>query len=119
MKTCTKCDTQKPLTAFYKHLRMADGHLNECAACCRERQKAHRAARLDHYREYDRRRGYREYDAHKAAARRATRVLQRKPCETCGSERSEAHHDDYAKPLDVRWLCRTHHAEAHRRVGIE
>jgi transcription elongation factor Elf1 len=39
--------------------------------------------------------------------------LIRQPCETCG-ERAQAHHDDYSKPLDVRWLCTTHHAEWHR-----
>jgi hypothetical protein len=34
-------------------------------------------------------------------------------CEKCGDKNSEAHHDDYSKPLDVRWLCKTHHAEHH------
>lgn len=41
--------------------------------------------------------------------------LQREPCEICGVSKSEAHHDDYAQPLKVRWLCRRHHAEAHRK----
>lgn len=27
-------------------------------------------------------------------------------CENCGKEcKPHAHHDDYAKPLEVRWLC--------------
>jgi hypothetical protein len=39
--------------------------------------------------------------------------LFRKPCEKCGDENSEAHHDDYLKPLDVRWLCKKHHNEHH------
>jgi hypothetical protein len=47
------------------------------------------------------------------AVRRGT--LIRKVCEVCGKRNSEAHHDDYSKPLDVRWLCRKHHAEHHRK----
>lgn len=41
------------------------------------------------------------------------RLIQR-PCEVCGAEKADAHHDDYNKPLDVRWLCPTHHREWHR-----
>lgn len=40
--------------------------------------------------------------------------LHRQPCEKCGSERSDAHHADYSKPLEVQWLCRKHHGEQHR-----
>lgn len=40
--------------------------------------------------------------------------LHRSPCEICGEQKAQAHHDDYSKPLDVRWLCTTHHAEWHR-----
>jgi hypothetical protein len=40
--------------------------------------------------------------------------LVRSPCEVCGNEAAQAHHDDYGKPLEVRWLCTTHHAEWHR-----
>jgi hypothetical protein len=39
--------------------------------------------------------------------------LVRQPCEVCGAEPSQAHHDDYTNPKEVRWLCTTHHAEAH------
>lgn len=43
--------------------------------------------------------------------------LKRLPCEICGTnEAVQAHHDDYDKPMDVRWLCRKHHAEHHKNV---
>lgn len=35
-------------------------------------------------------------------------------CEVCGADRVDGHHDDYAKPLEVRWLCRGHHLQLHR-----
>lgn len=43
--------------------------------------------------------------------------LVRQPCEECGAEKAEAHHDDYAKPLEVRWLCRSHHRQWHVEYG--
>jgi hypothetical protein len=40
--------------------------------------------------------------------------LVRDSCEKSGClEIAEAHHDDYSKPLEVRWLCRLHHEELH------
>lgn len=38
--------------------------------------------------------------------------LVRKPCTICG-KKSEGHHPDYNKPLEVVWLCRKHHASIH------
>ncbi len=39
--------------------------------------------------------------------------LIRRPCEVCAEIIVEAHHDDYSKPLEVRWLCGHHHREHH------
>jgi hypothetical protein len=39
--------------------------------------------------------------------------IMRRPCERCGSPDAEMHHDDYSKPLEVRWLCRDHHNLLH------
>ena len=40
--------------------------------------------------------------------------LLKKPCEVCGNIiRIHAHHDDYEQPLNVNWLCHTHHMARH------
>lgn len=43
------------------------------------------------------------------------RVVKPENCSECGAcGRIEGHHDDYAKPLEVRWLCRSCHVAHHR-----
>ena len=41
------------------------------------------------------------------------------PCEICGNPKSEAHHADYSKPLDVVWVCRKHHRDMHFKKQLE
>lgn len=53
----------------------------------------------------------RQRDAHRlvSIAVREGRLL-REPCQVCGSTiRVDGHHQDYAKPLEVIWLCRSCH----------
>lgn len=40
-------------------------------------------------------------------------AMVRKPCEVCGEPKTEAHHEDYSKPLEVMWLCHVHHRKQH------
>ena len=39
--------------------------------------------------------------------------LTRQPCSMCNYEITEAHHEDYSKPLEVEWLCVAHHRKRH------
>ncbi len=60
------------------------------------------------------------HDATEQAIKRGD--LVRQPCEACGDSgemrdgrsKVHAHHDDYNRPLDVRWLCQHCHYEWHR-----
>ena len=60
-----------------------------------------------------------KYKAH-GIVQRAIRgnKLFKEPCQICGGKNNvHAHHDDYSKPLNVRWLCCHHHLEWHKVNG--
>lgn len=45
MKSCIRCGSSKPITEFYTHPQMGDGHLNKCKDCTKSDTKK-RYARL-------------------------------------------------------------------------
>jgi hypothetical protein len=59
---------------------------------------------------------------HKKLAHRMVRnalrsgKMHRQPCCICGNK-AHAHHDDYAKPLEIAWLCPSHHGERHAQIN--
>lgn len=133
IKTCFKCDVAKPLDQFYKHAGMKDGLLGKCKDCTKADSTARRELKIDEVRAYDRARGSRQsleylksyrsknpkkYKAH-CIVNNALRdgKISKLPCEVCSNSKSVAHHDDYNKPLDIRWLCQAHHKQWHRDNG--
>ena len=44
-------------------------------------------------------------------------LIARQPCERCGAEPTDAHHESYDRPLDVRWLCRRCHSALHKAAA--
>lgn len=135
-KKCRWCGQTKLISDFHKHPRMGDGHLNKCKICIKSYARQHRFDPI--FREkilsYDRARGSRQereylkqyrakypnkYKAH-ALVNNAIRngKLFKEPCVICGTTRRiHAHHDDYAKPLNVRWMCSAHHHQWHSENG--
>ena len=138
-KVCFKCQILKPLSDFYKHKQMGDGHLNKCKDCTKKDVGKHREENLEKIREYDRNRPNKEkrietmveytreyrarfpnkYKAHLLVnSSLKSGKLLKEPCKICGvSERVIAHHNDYIKPLDVTWLCEIHHKQWHLENG--
>ena len=137
VKTCFRCGAEKPLTDFYKHPMMADGHLGKCKNCARADVHENRVKRIEKYRAYDVERAktakrralsrrieaeyrarYPERKKANVAVNNAVRDgrLTKYPCQVCGRLDSHGHHDDYSKPLEVRWLCAVHHKQAHKEL---
>ena len=140
MKTCTKCGIEQELTCFSKHRISKDGIRHRCKKCSNEIKKHYYQANRKKLKEYERaiaktergkkyraekRRRIKKKYPQKHKARRIVYLaiksdkLTRQPCQVCGNPKVEAHHDDYSKPLDVRWLCHKHHREVHGQEAIE
>lgn len=132
-KQCKKCGIKKSLDMFYKHSKSSDGVSGKCKECAKADARTVRYLRIDYYREYDRNRGnrqpreylkeYRKKNPKKYKANCAINnalrsgKIKKLPCEICGSEKSVGHHDDYDKPMSVRWLCQAHHKQWHAANG--
>jgi len=133
VKTCFKCLAIKDITEFYTHPAMQDGRLGKCKDCTKHDVAKNRHNNTEHYRAYERERTrrpqrrkdqveYRRRMRNRHPEKYRARVmagnairdgrLLRQLCEVCGAF-AEAHHDNYAEPLNVRWLCRQHHVEHH------
>lgn len=98
---------------------------NLCAKC-------HRPSELTRFRKYclpchaaysrETRKKYSELPPEakkKASARSMAKVYFRRgkivqlPCADCGLASAEMHHEDYDKPLEIVWLCRSCHLKRH------
>lgn len=86
-------------------------------------RKAWRAENPGKVRQYTKK--YRANNPEKRRAHRKVEVavrdgrITKEPCTVCGNTKSQGHHDDYSKPLEVIWLCAKHHKERHRLLKQE
>lgn len=128
-KKCTLCEIIKPFEMFSPDNRKSTGRKSQCRDCDNIRSRKS-------YYEQRERRLYRERDRNKQRERDPLYLLKlrargkikhelkmgrmtKQPCEVCGELKVQAHHTDYNKPLEVRWLCVLHHRRSHLRLKVD
>lgn len=135
-KKCFRCGVIKELELFYKHKQMEDGHLGKCKSCTKKdvQKRYFDPNGRQRIREYERLRFKDPKRKEKLAKYRIKRdrtlpgkyrarkmvnkgikngTIIKLPCRVCGNPKSQGHHEDYRKPLQVIWLCFKHHREHH------
>lgn len=119
-RICSTCHVRKPLYEFHRHKAgLRHYRCKDCAnAAKRGRPQAAKAAERKRWRQAnpDQRAAHRTV----LKAVRAGRLVRPELCESCREPGDiQAHHDDYAKRLDVRWLCHTCHMDLHVQLRRE
>lgn len=100
--TCSKCGE------YLEYQRI--GRQRYCLKCHAAHSRAHRKSHAEMSAEQRQRSIARAY----ANTYQRRGKLIPKGCEICG-RKAQKHHEDYSKPLEVRWLCRDHHLILHNR----
>ena len=130
-KKCSSCEQMKLAAQFQVRKASKDGLTASCKECLSKRDKARdtpeRAAQRAKYAKSKGKdvsnRAKKDWSKRNSTQVQANRqvsnairdgILIKSRCEVCGSESTQAHHDDYNFPLKIRWLCAKHHAEWHK-----
>lgn len=133
-KKCGACGEMKSANDFHSDRSRKHGLASACKSCLNHRnanykRSAKGRATAKRYRRGDAGRAarlqqnkvWRDKNPEKKTAQnilnyavRVGRIIRPETCSRCGAAgRIEAHHHDYAKPLDVQWLCVPCHKEEH------
>ena len=123
-KACERADQRSRRAANPEKARAAVRRWQDRnAEKARQRARLRYAANPEKYR--DRVCQWDRLNPEKRSARNAVLTAKRNgclivgPCEICGDPRAHGHHDDYSRPLNVRWLCARHHRRHHERTRIK
>ena len=119
-KLCPRCKKVLPLKKFGVNAARKDGRQVYCLDCWPAFRKFRAQNPINRWRKSERAVEIHRRNPLKHRARLYVSLavkfgdLKPQPCEVCGMSPTQAHHDDYTKPLAVRWLCVQHHNEHHK-----
>jgi len=135
-KVCSKCGEEKSFHEFYKDKSRPDGLRADCKMCFRKYD--HKRGQTEYRKSQNRKneRGWYKKNPDKARAKkmryperykarvalryavRKGRITRPVVCSVCGKHGpTEGHHNDYSKPLDIRWVCHSCHRKIHTEIG--
>lgn len=129
-KRCFKCGVVKPLSEFYKHSQMADGHLNKCKECTKKdvRSDYGRKSQDESWLEKERARGREKF--HRLGYRYANFKKTKEMCPATANinrkmkqlglyvKGKEAHHWNYNFPRSIILLSRKAHHRIHTMLTV-
>ena len=130
-RKCSKCKKVKPLSSFHRSRGKVYGRISHCKECGHLISVSHYATHRKYFREYRERPGVKRRELlrwrnfvksnpkiNKARSwvRNSVKsgLLKKTPCVICREKKTEGHHDNYNKPLQVTWYCRRCHREWHK-----
>jgi len=116
--SCKDCTNQKHRISHEKQSSNPDWYAKDL-----ERNRLYMQSRRTEYYNPKRQSNYRKENPDKNRAHALLNYhvkhgnIVKMPCQICGKEKVDGHHEDYSKPKEVIWLCRTHHREIHRKFN--
>lgn len=135
-KFCIKCEQNKDISFFIKNRSRKDGLFFCCKDCYKVIRKKYINLEVENNRQkrYGKKTGYKSQklnkikypekykarnDIHNAVL--LGKVLVPEKCQDCGNKtKLQAHHEDYSKPLDVKWLCiKCHNWLHHNSISVD
>lgn len=105
-KLCRGCGMVRNILEFHKSKRSGDGHTTYCSSC--------RSVKTLTSAESFKRKAQHAVSVELMMGR----IKNPGKCSSCEAitDVLDAHHEDYSKPLDIRWLCKPCHTQYHTKI---